>query len=913
MSTNSRWSSAGPVRYAGAAATAFVISAVALISFAGGFNVANGIIYDFTVRHYIASPDDSPQVLVVRIPPDQTLSSTKEWVHLLVTLEGLGARQVVFNFLPQNAERSFYELAARYGNVVFGRRLITDTTQSTGRAPEALPSAMARVDGLIFGVVDMANPSLGIHRSQKRVRRGVRQNIQLVETVAANVWFDRTGSNTEDYLVNFLAGRNRMPQVSLKRVLADGLIPELVKGRSVLVGFAYDRPMPGVKTPLTRQDESTSLLMFQAYALNTLITKKFIYALGTPSLVIMLILIGVMSLFFYQWLSIRLATWITVMLAMIYLVAGILLLWSFRIWIPFTEIVVAQAFLFFALLRRKAMMEEEELDRMLVQSTVRLRRGINVTSFYAVEEHWSQVINMVNQTLELTRLIFLERVPGDHRVREVKALNCSMDDILEQRRDHQRTPYSTAIVRRGPIRLDQEYLKKTTEREDQYLVPLVFGGEVLGFWAFGVDPEQVQNTSQFHSIVRDFGFQIAELLYHRQQWRIKRFSKMGNLSRYLSLEGGRASNFQQLNRAVAVMERRLTTLEDVFEGLGTATILYDLFGRVMQVNRSMEIILQDVGIPVYELTSLDLISKITNVDAKEGRRILRYVILERTPITLNASISGTSGQSYTLSIKALIDQRYRGEGQMREATPFEILGVLIELVDVTKMRNLYRIKEELVQRINTQFGDDLDSILEAAERMGAKELSRKGQIRTINYIKEKIEDATRVVNEAKKLLSIEVDGAAVERYPINYYEALRDAINNSENEAIARKIKIKTTILSEETKLVIASPDMFVPVLESIIKLMIHDAAEETEVRIISRDERNDQGKWIIIEFDNNGFGLPQEKLDEYLYGDEDSIMETYRNVREAIHTVRSWDSELTVSSELGEGIRAKLRLRAFA
>jgi len=70
--------------------------------------------------------------------------------------------------------------------------------------------------------------------------------------------------------------------------------------------------------------------------------------------------------------------------------------------------------------------------------------------FYKLDEHWGQVITFVDQTLNLNRVIFLEKVEGDHRVREVQALRCSLDDIDERRRDFERVPYSDAIAEGGP-------------------------------------------------------------------------------------------------------------------------------------------------------------------------------------------------------------------------------------------------------------------------------------------------------------------------------------------------------------------------------------------------------------------------------------------------------------------------------
>lgn len=103
---------------------------------------------------------------------------------------------------------------------------------------------------------------------------------------------------------------------------------------------------------------------------------------------------------------------------------------------------------------------------------------------------------MVRQSLDLGWLIFLERPPGQHHVREIAALNCQFADIDERRRDYRRAPYSDAIAENRLIRLRRLFLKLDPGM-DQYMTPLTFGGEVLGFWAMGIAPEKSRLLPDF--------------------------------------------------------------------------------------------------------------------------------------------------------------------------------------------------------------------------------------------------------------------------------------------------------------------------------------------------------------------------------------------------------------------------------
>jgi hypothetical protein len=170
---------------------------------------------------------------------------------------------------------------------------------------------------------------------------------------------------------------------------------------------------------------------------------------------------------------------------------------------------------------------------------------------------------------------------------------------------------------------------------DQHMTPLTFGGEVLGFWAMGVAPEKIQATPGFFALVDDFVTQIAELIYHRQQWQQRQRTESSDIVRYLRLRGGE-NLYQTLRQNLTVFERRLHGLEQVFQSLETAAIFYSPFGRVLQANQAKVKILQHSQLPGYEMTALDLISALCGIDLAESRRTLQQVFVEHRALTLSA-------------------------------------------------------------------------------------------------------------------------------------------------------------------------------------------------------------------------------------------------------------------------------------
>lgn len=241
-----------------------------------------------------------------------------------------------------------------------------------------------------------------------------------------------------------------------------------------------------------------------------------------------------------------------------------------RLWLPLTELILLQAVLCVFQVRYKSVREDRTLRRLVLETSARLQRRIMPASVTSPDQHWAQVLEMIRQTLSLNRLIFLERTERTApRVKEVKALNCSLSDIDEQRRDCRRPPYTAAIKEGGPV-LVEAFLKPALQGERQYVAPLVYAGEVLGFWAFGILEKEVAQLERYPELIRDFGAQLSELLYARLSREREQKREGGLLLQILRME--RATRVHRtLERLVTFLDRRLGGLERVFDGLGTSS------------------------------------------------------------------------------------------------------------------------------------------------------------------------------------------------------------------------------------------------------------------------------------------------------------------------------------------------------
>lgn len=876
-----------------------------LTSLAGLFAVPDGVLYDYLSGSSVSSTRDQPNVLLLEVDPELRDAGDDSWLSLLRELQTQGAAQVLFTFMPTGVSRDFYIYANKSAAVFFGRRPLASFGALSDMLTLELPPKSAQGIELLMATYAIAPSEYGVYRRQSYSFSSEGQpSSASLEAMAAvrNTGLASAGNEQPPFMVNFLGGASGLPRISATRVLKGELIPELVKGRSVLIGMADSGQ--ALFTPLAKSGKLLSELEFHGYALDTLLRDKTIWAIPLwVAFPLILILIGA-SLFVFQWGGLRFSASLTVVLVVIYTFFAWLMLNFGGAWLPLAELWAAQIATFMVFTRYRAVNEESKLRQLVLETNGKLRDRFFLASFASSSEHWSQVITMVNQTLNLERVIFLERIKDDHRVREVKSLNCSLQDIKELRRDYERAPYSTAIAEGHLIEV-KGYLTQGIAGEIQCLVPLLFGGEVLGFWAFSADPEKLAALHNRDAVLRNFAEQIAELLFHRQQAQEREAKQSRPMQRYLRLQGGEQLA-ESLKKTLTALDRRLVGMEDYMDGLSTAGILYDLFGRVVVANQQMVQLLSESQLAPYQMTAVDLISEVAGVDLDYARGLMQNIILDRHKISLPVKL-GSDERSFVLHLGPLLPAQ--GKQKLREGDPlpFEVEGVLCELIDVTSIKRLGGLKDDVVKRVTTQIRSDSEALLTGISLLETEGLTDEKRSRVLNIIREKIVDLVSVTDRADDLLSMEFDTGAVECYPIDCKHPLLAALESVRGKATNHDIQFDLQ-LPELVSLVFASPDGLQAVLESILDVEVSDTVQQGHIKVTLQEKDG----WVVYHFSNQGFGMPDERFQDYLHGDLSRVTEEFKALRNSAIRVGHWEGALNGTSEIGVGSRFELKLKGF-
>jgi CHASE2 domain-containing sensor protein/signal transduction histidine kinase len=865
-----------------------------LMSLGGWLDLPRGTVYDAFVRLTPAHGTPNESLLLVECTSAQARAGDEVWLKALRELRDGGAQNIGITFMPSSVSPELYAFAALEHRVVFGRSM----SMSEQPRLEPVPVVASSIP-LSWAVYPHPPPSNGVYRSQFAwVGLEDRKIPSLVLELAQRA-LEQELDPHNPFMLNFVNRPQVLPSVSLDDVIGSNVTPEMIQGRTVLVGLSHDPGMPGLITPLQGEEGPMSLLRYNGYALENLLASKVLQPLGKAGDLACILAGMLLLLVICQLAPLSVSLWVSLSTILLSVFLSWSLVFFFQILLPAVEMVLAQSATFVLVYISRSRTEVRMVRDMVLAKPLGIYQALLPESLLDSEEYWMRITTMVNQTLNLKRTIFLETVAGDHRVREIASLNCSIDDIGERRRDFQRTPYTTALESGGPYRLPAPFLTHEGDGALEYLVPLRFAGQILGFWALELDPDHVREDPDLLVVISGFAGEIGELLFRRNQQRRSRHHQEGRLRQLFSLESG-LDTMNRIYQGISSLEKRVLIMESVFQTLGTATILYDFFGRVIQINTRMSEMLQQAGLAPYDLSALDLAVRLTGESAETIRSMLAEVIRTRRPRSMTITLEGgVEASTMILTIKALARNR---DDREDESHPFELYGLLFELVDISEIREQREIKERLVAEGNRYLKQGVETLSDACTLMDEKAQDPSDSSRKLQAHKQGLLD---LLDRLSSYMGEDMHRLQPGSFPIDPDKPLHKAAGSLGDEIAAKKLTLD--LGKSESVLVLAEQRTLQSLFEDILTILIQDAV--TGGTITTSSSPVDTG--LELEFSNTGFGMPDKEFQALLTG-KGGASESFKRIRQDMDRVRSWKGELSGTSELGRGTTFSLRLQTF-
>ena len=281
-------------------------------------------------------------------------------------------------------------------------------------------------------------------------------------------------------------------------------------------------------------------------------------------------------------------------------------------------------------------------------------------------------------------------------------MGCSLEDIVELRRNYEREPYACAIKALGTVSFDSPFFKSLAKKEKQYLVPLIYAGDVRGFWAMTLESQDNFDETEFIKNVNAFAAQIGELLFHHHVFRLQQELKQNVLIRTFQLRFGSTLG-TDAKFAFNEVEQKLSLLEHAFSHLMNATVMFNLFGQVVQTNQAMEKLAQRFDLMLFDISALDLLSHLVPFESDKLKSNLRFITLFK-----DVQFYPVQRNEYTFILKV---SALEATSTSSSGTPIENAGIIFEFFDLTeiflKLDNSDKLLARLIENLKTQNPEDI--------------------------------------------------------------------------------------------------------------------------------------------------------------------------------------------------------------
>lgn len=879
---------------------AVVLSAIVTwASDRGLFGPANGVLTDAYYTFLPIPAGASDDILLVEAAPEQ--AAVTDWTSVVAQLRSLGAVRIVFTFLPADSAQRILAEAAGRDDVLLGLPAWT-SRQEPDRWRVAEPPPGVDASGLGLSLVLPADR--GIHRRHAfavtvdGTRRPTLERLVGRWTLGPD-WVP----DSETYLINFRGGLAGLPKVDLDRVVHGQIVAGLVSNRTVLIGMTAPTGNARLNAPFDFGRSWITELEYHGFATRTLLGGDLLREAGPTltmalltGLLVFIIVLGLLA-------GARYVLWIIIATIVAVPVAAAILYFYADIAIPVSELWAALLVFLAIAAYRHWTRKGRVLERLVRGLSLRVRERLQPISAADHVGPWAQVATMASQLLDLNRSVFLETVPGEPRVREVVAAGCDLSDIAERRRDYRRAPFSEAVTANEPTATKRPLLTIRRPDEDQFLAPLSYGGELLGFWSFSVDRRQWIDSPGFMALAKAFIDQASDYLADLRQRTILLGGEQSR-RRYLAnpMERSSAGSERELEPLLELQHRRMVLLEEILGGVTTATIVYDAFGRVLQVNQRMVQLLKTAQLSTTDTSPLDLIARLTDAAPDRVRHYLRHVVLERGAISVPTRPSG-DGKRFLLYISSIDHIPQQGRESVEPMSMFR--AILCELIDITAFERLFAMRELLSEQMSHRLRNSLAAMFAAADLLGDGRLSQEQRKASLDSLKRALQTSKEAFDAFEGFLDLPVVSDIAERYPVDAKTTLAESIAATQPEADRLRVKIEAEV-PEFVGLVIAATQELATLMRTILLLLTQDAREGGSVRIAMSELGSD----VSVEFANDGFGIPDGRLQEYLHGDEEPQSSAFRMIRMGFNDAERWGGRFEVFSPPGQGYRFKLTLR---
>lgn len=567
--------------------------------------------------------------------------------------------------------------------------------------------------------------------------------------------------------------------------------------------------------------------------------------------------------------------------------------------LPISEMTFITITLTFFLLRHWKSLKDKEESNLLSQMAKRLQDKVTHQTFYNSDKYWSDLITMMNQLFPFKKAILLKKLDNDTRIYEIASFNCT---ISELRRDYTREPYASAIFDKSIHILQKQFFHGREDNEKEFIVPLLYRNEVIGFWAFSIESAEVDKIKNFTPIINNLSKEISELLFHRTQFHQQKKNKQ-NLARLLNVET-EDRNIHIIKNNFSIIEKRMLLNETIFDAIPSKIITYNLFGEIIQINKGMHYLFEQEKVSAYTLNASGMLSNLTDISELKAKALIRDVTFNHKQ-HMQFVYCKFSQKKFLLTISPLTEQHI--ENKFAENYLFQTYGLLFAFIDFNFVEKIYNLRQDVIDISLQQTQSRLHALEQTIELLDKGLLTAEQHKIITSELKQKIYDMDFTHNQLDMLMKQNLDNDQDDQYPLQITKSIDQSCNYITEKYREKQITFDISAPAF-LPLVLVSVNSINDHLVTLFNFLADDSEESGVITINIQVDK----KHMNIVMHSSGYGMPNEQLMSYLMYVK-SAPDTYTKVLNTYQAIKQWSGDIHLSSNLGEGITIFMSLKVVS
>jgi hypothetical protein len=531
---------------------------------------------------------------------------------------------------------------------------------------------------------------------------------------------------------------------------------------------------------------------------------------------------------------------------------------------------------------------------------------IEETGGLLIATTWVNFHEVLMEHLGLKRsAIFIHQGDPDRIVLQDVA-GCNQDDIVEQRRDVRRTPYTQ--------RLENDLQPFCTERpmfsgqpNGQYMMALYSHNQSIGYWAFDFGDDDVSIIRPDDSELIAYSNKIIQKVL-LDQTRAPRFSIQSLWSKKIQwLRSDKSELISELKLSSAVVTSRLELLDEVIQSLPQACLVTDLLGTRVMANDALEVLAKKNQVPYLTMSAIEIFEQVCEISPSQARILLRKIIINRQTIELmlprRSALQSIRLVAYPVStmhsvVKTNVDS---------------VFGIAFLFIPAS----LDDIGPEWTKVMFDEFNHHARNILEAMSGawFASERTNTEKNIRLESMFNEKLGECRELLDVFQKqmLSSVGHDGNNV--VPINLPTFLKSVVESHTNQLDSHGIKIELNI-PQFGSLAFAQYSKLKGLLDDLILFLAEDTSIGGVLNIRVEDITEKNESFILVELRNTGFGMPSwhmKDVNSQASNNTHSAHSDLDNLRNnGKYLMQAWGGSFEVQSDIAKGFTVRICFRPF-